>query len=292
MPLGVSVSLSALGPEGRFRFGSVRVWGTVGFLVLVVAFPSILDLVAPPVAANGAVSEPRLATMFPIAGGLTLVAALVALRFGKTPMPKTRPADGDRPDLISNPALTRMLVFGFLAYLFLQGPMNFFPTYVRDRGGSLETVSALWLIMLIPEIPLVALTGAALRRIGARGLLAGGVFAGGVRWILCALTHEEWVIYPAQALHGALVAGLLVGGPLYVDVAVPERLRSTSQGLLAMAGVGIGGIASSIATGWILDRFGIDAVYLIGGLGALALSLATRWILPDPVQLDRGDLPP
>ena len=33
----------------------------------------------------------------------------------------------------------------------------------------------MWVLMLIPEIPLVALSGAGLRRLGARGLLALGV---------------------------------------------------------------------------------------------------------------------
>ena len=60
-----------------------------------------------------------------------------------------------------------------------------------------------------------------------------GVLAGGVRWTTCALTDNLELIYAAQLLHGAVVTGLLVGGPLYLEQVVPDRLRSTAQGILA-----------------------------------------------------------
>ena len=46
---------------------------------------------------------------------------------------------------------------------------------------------------------------------------------------------------------GVGVAGLLLGGPLYLDAVVPARLRSTGQALLSMVGVAAGGIASNAA---------------------------------------------
>jgi MFS family permease len=160
--------------------------------------------------------------------------------------------------------------------------MSLFPLYVRDRGGNLTTVGHMWIVMLLLEIPLVALSGAGLRRFGARGLLAVGVLAGGARWLACAISRDLAVLYPVQLLHGVVVAGLLLGAPLYLELIVPERLRSTGQGLLATAGVGLGGILSNAACGWLIDHIGIDATYAIGGLGGLALGAAVTWILPVP----------
>ena len=39
MPLAVSVTLAELGDAAMHRFGRIRAWGTVGFLILVVLFP-------------------------------------------------------------------------------------------------------------------------------------------------------------------------------------------------------------------------------------------------------------
>jgi PPP family 3-phenylpropionic acid transporter len=160
--------------------------------------------------------------------------------------------------------------------------MQIFPIFVRAHGGDLATIGRMWVVMLLLEIPLIALSGTALRRLGARGLLAVGVLAGGLRWTTCALTDHLGVIYAAQLLHGVVVAGLLLGGPLYLERVAPEPLRSTAQGLLAMVGVGIGGIISNMASGWLLERGGSDIPFLIGGIGGLVLGAAAGLILPVP----------
>ena len=95
------------------------------------------------------------------------------------------------------------------------------------------------------------------------------MLAGGLRWTLCATSDRFEVIYAAQLLHGVVVTGLLLGGPLYLEQVVPESLRSTGQGLLAMAGIGVGGIASNAVAGWLLDHGGANAPFLVGGLGAV-----------------------
>ena len=43
LPTAVAVTLGLVRDASRHAFGLVRVWGTVGFLVMVVAFPPLLD---------------------------------------------------------------------------------------------------------------------------------------------------------------------------------------------------------------------------------------------------------
>ena len=59
-----------------------------------------------------------------------------------------------------------------------------------------------------------------------------------------------------QLLHGVVVAGLVIGAPLYVEQCVPQQLRSTGQTSLTMLGFGLGGIVSNLATGWLVDVYG------------------------------------
>jgi hypothetical protein len=256
----------------------------VGYLVCVVGYPWLLDRFQPAVSSvpAGSVSEPALGSLFAAAAVLGILAAASTLalpRAGAVPISVAR---REWLDLHRHPPVAGILAFSFLAYLFLQGPMSLFPVYVRARGGDLDSLSRMWAVMLLPEIPLVALSGAGLRRFGARTLLGVGTVAGGLRWLVCGLSQDLGVVYAVQALHGVVVAGLLVGSPLYLEAALSDRLRSTGQGLLAMAGVGIGGIASNVITGWLIERLGPDAPYVIGGVGALVLGLALPAILPPP----------
>jgi MFS transporter, PPP family, 3-phenylpropionic acid transporter len=282
-PMMMSVSLAILRDAGRHAFGHVRAWGTTGFFILVVGFPWILsryrtgfraDAVTP------AVSQPGLEVMFPVTAAIVFVAALIAFFLPQKGVVGVRAARGDWRELLGNAAFLRFLFFALLAHFLLHGPMWFFPLFVRSRGGDLETIRGMWILMLLVEIPLVLSTGSGLKWLGARGLLTAGVFIGGLRWLLCALITDTQLLFAVQALHGVTVVGLNLGSPLYLDTVTPEKLRSTAQGTLSMISIGVAGIASNTAAGWLVDQGGTDALYLICGVGSLILGSLARWVLP------------
>ena len=282
-PLMNSVSLAILRDKGRHAFGRVRVWGTIGYFIIILVFPWFLEIYQQP---NGGrftdqeASQPGLGLMFPITAILVLLAALIAFFLPQKGAIALRAERGDWRELMRDRSFLRFLCFALSAHFLMHGPMWLFPLFVRSRGGDLETIRAMWILMLTFEIPLVLLTGSGLKRLGARGLLAVGVFAGGLRWTLSAILTDPTWLFAVQMLHGVTVVGVNVGSPLYLDTVAPERLRSTAQGILSMVGAGIAGIASNTAAGWLIDRGGTDALYLICGLGSLALGLMTVWLLP------------
>lgn len=286
-PMMTSVSLAILRDAGRHAFGHVRAWGTIGYFILIMVFPWIMQIFGAPLdqrVFDANVSQPGLGLMFPITASLVLVASFIAFFLPKKGAVALRAARGDWRELIHNRAFLRFLFFSLIAHFLMHGPMWLFPLFVRSRGGDLTTIRDMWVLMLLVEIPLVLSTGSGLKRLGARGLLGVGVLIGGMRWTLCALINEPTLLFAVQALHGVTVVGLNLGSPLYLDVVAPEKLRSTAQGILSMVGSGIAGIASNISAGWLMDRSGIDLLYLICGLGALALGALAWWILPDANQ--------
>ena len=282
-PILTSVSFGILRGAGPHAFGHVRVWGTIGFFVLVVGFPMLLNARRASVGlatAATTVSQPGLELMFPVMAALVLVAACVAVLLPKKGAVTLRAARGDWRELLGNRTFVRFLLFALIAHFLMHGPMWLFPLFVRSRGGSMETIRGMWILMLLVEIPLVLATGSGLKRIGARGLLAVGVLVGGLRWSLCALVVNPHLLFAVQALHGVTVVGLNLGSPLYLDAVAPEKLRSTAQGVFSMVSVGLAGIVSNIAAGWLVDRGGTDLLYLICGIGSLALGALAPWILP------------
>lgn len=290
IPTCVSVTLAVSGRSGPHAFGRIRVWGTVGFLMLVASFPWLLDLVEGSFDdVQTTVSEPALGIMFPLTGAMLLAAAAFAWALPRTELLAVRSHPGDWRRLLAHGPFLRVLAYALVGYLCLQGPMGMFAVFVRANGGSIDAVSRMWMLMVSLEIPLIAMSGATLARIGPRGLLGIGVLAGGIRWTVCGLAPSLTLVYVSSLLHGVTVAGLVVGGPLYVEAVVPERLRSTGQGILAMAGVSIGGIGSNLAAGWLLDHVGADAPYLAGGIGALVLVALLPVILPPARRLEVSD---
>ena len=252
IPSLVTVSLALVSDRRGVELGRVRVWGTVGFGLVVGTFPFVLDAWerwAPAVVAAApasAVSEPGLGLMFWLSSGLLVVAALLSLSLPRGGVEAIRAARGDWRLLLRHGPFLRLLIFLFVGYLCLQGPMALFPILVRAQGGGLDAVSRMWLLMLALEIPLVAWLGASVARVGLRGVIAIGMAAGGLRWLVSGFADDLAWVTAVQILHGVVVWGVVLGAPLYVDRIVPERLRATGQGLLAMIGVSLGGFLSNL----------------------------------------------
>jgi PPP family 3-phenylpropionic acid transporter len=285
MPLALSVTLAVVQLDGRHAFGIARAVGTVGYLVLVVTFPlalQALSLAGDADASATARAFARLDLMFPAVAALTVVAGAIAWTLPHQGAVAARAGRGGLAALLRHGPLLRVLAFTFVAYLFLNGPIQLFPLFVRSLGGGVEDVSRMWVWMLLLEIPLVAWSGSLRTRLGARGLLVIGVVASGLRWAGSAFVDDMSVATALGLLHGVAVLGLGLGGPLYVEEVVPEVLRSTGQALLSAIGIGLGGILSNLACGWLFDRAGAQATYLACGLCALALALVAPLVLPVP----------
>jgi len=285
LPITISVSLAALREAGPYGFGFVRVWGTVGYFMLVLAFPWMLTRYQ---AANGlipkstAVSEPGLEIMFVATAALVALSALLGLFLPRGGAISLRAGRGEWKLLMNNGVYRQFLVFSFGAYLSSYGPMWLFPIFIRSRGGDVETIRGMWIYMLAIEIPLILATGSGLKRLGARGLLGIGVFVNGLRWLLCAFISDMDLLYFVQTLHGVTVVGLLMGGPLYLDIIAPEKLRSTAQAILSTVGAGIAGIVSNLGSGWLLDHTGINVLYALCGASSAILGALVCWMLPRP----------
>ena len=280
MPMALSVSLAVLQHDGRHAFGIARSVGTFGYLVTVVAFPLVLRAATGDAQPAPGGAPAALGWMFPAIALLALSSGTVAWtlpRAGGVTLRATHP--GVRR-LVGNGPLVRLLAYVFCAYLFLNGPIQLFPLFVRSLGGGVDALSRMWVLMLLLEIPLMAWVGGLRLRLGARGLVAMGVVASGLRWAGSAFVQDLDVASVLGVLHGIAVVGLGIGAAVYVEEVVPDDLRSTGQGLLAAVGIGLGGILSNVACGWLFDRLGAQATYLGCGLGALLLGLATPLVLP------------
>ncbi len=280
-PTAMSVSLGALAEGGAHRFGRLRLFGSLGFVIAAVATPLAIEALQTWRGLErdvGEPSEPGLGAIFLAFGALSAAAGVAALWIPTGGALHVRASPGDWHALRWNRPFLWQLAFSFLSFAFIEGPMFLFPVFVREHGGDLSTVSQMWLLMTVLEVPLLLASSAALLRFGPRALFFVGLFASGVRWALCGFSDDLRVLYAAQLLHGVAVAGFL-GPAFYVDAVVPERLRSTGQAGVALA-TSLGIVLSVAAGGWLVEHVGIATPYQLGGIGAIALAALIPFALP------------
>lgn len=286
LPTCVSVSLASLPDASPRSFGHVRVMGTLGFAASVGLLPFVLAALPGP---EGAGELLRLRIAFPLAGACVAIAAAVSLLLPTRGVIAVRADRGDWRGLLSNGAFLRILAFTFLTYFFTQGSMVLFPILVHAQGGGIEAISRMWLLMLSLEVPLVFAFGAGVARIGPRGVIAIGTLAAAVRWTTSGFADDLRLVHLAQVLHGVTVWGIILGVPFYVDRVVPERLRATAQGMLAMVGISLGSILSNLGAGWLTEAFGPTVPARIAGVASLFLLAAAPFVIPPLREPGRGD---
>jgi PPP family 3-phenylpropionic acid transporter len=282
----MSASIAALDEDGSHRLGRVRVWGTLAYGLVVVTFPLCLAALTgvgiTPGIANPGSSEPVLGWMFVGASAFAAVGGVAALAIPRTHATRVRAHAGEWLQLLREPNLLRALTFGFLAYMSMQGPMHMFPILVRSHGGEVDAIAHMWIWMIALEIPLVFVLGRSVELLGKRGIVAIGIGASAIRWLVSGLTGDMTVLTAVQILHGVTVWGVMMGMPVYIDALVPNRLRSTGQAAFGFVGAGLGAVASNFTSGWLVDVGGAGAPAIAGGALGLAALLLVPLLLPRP----------
>ncbi len=281
-PMLTGASMAVLQEKGSRAFGLARSFGTAGFLASVLVFPWILRIAGSGEDASGNASEVPLGLMFGAMAILSALNALVALALPHSEKLELRSTPGDHRRLLRHVPLRRLLVVLFLAFSLVIGPLNLLPLLVLERGGSLETIAWMWLIMLLVEVPMVARSGVIISRLGVRAVMILGFSVEGCRWLLSAWTTDLGWLLAVQGLHAFGVVALHVGAPVYLDAIVPARLRSTGQAWQSIAGMSAGAIVSNVAAGYLFQLAGPTILCLTSGLGTVALVVLIVCFLPQP----------
>jgi MFS family permease len=120
-------------------------------------------------------------------------------------------------------------------------------------------------------------------------VIAIGTLAAAVRWTTSGFAEDLRLVHLAQVLHGVTVWGIILGVPFYVDRVVPERLRATAQGMLAMVGISLGSILSNLTAGWLTEAFGPTVPARLAGVASLVLLAALPWVIPPLREADPRD---
>jgi nucleoside transporter len=122
-----------------------------------------------------------------------------------------------------------------------------------ENKMSLGQASEFVFMLLIPF---------AFRKFGVKWILIVGLIAWIIRFMAFGYGNieNEWLLYIAIVLHGVCYDFFFVTGQIYTDSKAGEKYRSSAQGLITLATLGIGqGIGSWIA-GMVADMYTVNGV--------------------------------
>lgn len=239
------------------RYGRVRVWGSLGFVLAVLAFGLVFE-----------------------SFGIALFPWVVLACYGWLSVVALRLPSGDEPghDSSATPpvlsVLRRPAVAWFFASIFFTvlahtGLYTFFSLYLDQMGHGKTTVGMLWAVAAAFEIAFFWWQGRLFPSITPHTWLKWAAVAALLRFAATAAFGSHlMVLVLAQMTHAISFGAHHAACIALVSRHFPGALRGRGQALYSVLGYGSSGVIGGVAGGWLSSRHGFAAVFWAASVAA------------------------
>ncbi|MDD9265694.1 MFS transporter [Paenibacillus sp. GCM10023248] len=232
-------------------YGSVRVWGSIGFSGVALISGLLLDEL-------GGVSR------IPYFYWVLWIFPFVLLAFIKD-----EHSSGQQRITLNAIGIifrSKSFLWFMLMVLIISIPhrMNdaLLGLYLNKLGATDAMVSWAWAIAACSEIPVFALINRYIHRYHELTVLGIVAVIYTIRWILYAVITDPWVLIGLQVTQMLTFAVLWIVAVQYVVRLLPEQFGSTGQSILAMVFMGLAGIIGGSVGGWLSEQWGGASMYV------------------------------
>ncbi len=268
LPQFEATTMSLLGSDSH-RYGSIRLWGSVGFILSVVGVGALLD--------EHGVEVIPVAILIMLLGAW-LATLLVPREGSVVPVKSRQPISA----VLLRPEVLVVLTVCFLLQL-SHGPYyTFYTIYLEEHGYGRGLIGQLWALGVVAEIGVFLFMYRLLPRYGARLLLLISLALTTLRWLLVAW-GVEWlmVLLFAQLLHAASF-GIYHAVVIHlIHKFFTGQHQGRGQALYSSISFGAGGAVGSLASGYLWESAGAGITYSAAAITSLlAWLLVWRFIKP------------
>ena len=248
------------------RYSKIRLWGSIGFIITVVALGRLFEWLS--------------LDVYPVA----LVVIMAAIVLSSLWVPNAQPLQGHR--LAGEGFLKQLRSPGVLAFYacvalmqMSHGPYYTFLTLHLERlGYSRGVIGMLWALGVVAEVLVFLVMSRILTRFSVRRVLIASFLLAAVRWVLLGTFADFlWVLLFAQILHAATFGSFHAAAIHFVQRSFGARQQGQGQALYA-ALAGTGGALGALYAGYSWNALGPAFTFSIASVAALAAAviIATR----------------
>lgn len=271
-PFCDALSLEYLERESRREeFGSLRLWGSVGFAVTSLAI--------------GALVIGESVWLITYLYSATMAAmGIVTATLPDTPHTERATWGGGGAALWGSSVFLRLLVGVVLLGTTLGVANNFLIVYLDALGAEGWVSGATFALAGLLEVPLMGYARHLIERFGLRRVLVAGVALQPLRWLLYIVITIPLLVIPTQLFHSIAMLSLLIAGVLFADQLLPSQWRATGQTAYSAALHGIGPTIGVFSAGVIYEHAGLAMVWWACAAANLLGALIVAWAVRPPRQ--------
>lgn len=261
LPLVEATTLSHL-REGTERYGKIRLWGSVGFILVVVGVGALLDHL--PI-------RTLLWVILGLLAGIVLFARFIPEAEGSV----TQAEHVSLKSVLKRPEVIALLVAAMLMAA-AHGPYyTFFTIHLVEHGYSKGVAGWLWALGVLCEIGIFLIMPRVFRRVRVETVLLVTLVVAAVRFLIVGWLAESlaWLLF-AQVLHALTFGAYHASAIALVHRHFWGRNQARGQGLYNSLAFGIGGTAGSLYAGAVWDSAGAGITFTV----AAACAALAAWI--------------
>jgi MFS transporter, PPP family, 3-phenylpropionic acid transporter len=252
LPIVEAITLGSLAGQSG-RYGPIRLWGSIGFMAVVLAGGVWLDYqplsTLPAMLVAFMLAALAVALAFP-AGSPRAVAQRSALRF-------TAPARA-------------LLAAGFWSAVAHGALYAFLSLHLEALGYSATAIGMLWTLGVAAEIGVFICLPQIFRRFSLSTILVASLAAGVVRFAMIGwAAGEVGVVLLAQVLHAATFGSFHAAAVAAVHRVFPEGAQARGQALFSGVSYGAGAAAGLALSGWAWQLGGAALAFSVAALASL-----------------------
>lgn len=263
-----ALTLESLG-ELSSRYGHVRLWGSVGFVLTVCVIGYLLDFVSIML-----VPWAMLVTLW-----LIWLSTLLLPDHSCVTREGAVNGVGGLWRLVCQPPVLVFFLCSFLMQL-SHGPYyTFFTIYLDQLGIARVWTGALWSLGVVAEIALFMVMHRLLGRFSLRNIIVGSLFLAALRWLLIAYFAQQWpVLLFAQLLHAATFGAFHAASIAWVHKNFRHGHSGQGQALYSSVGFGAGWALGAVLAGLLWNQLGPITFLWAATVALLAMIVAFKWL--------------
>ncbi|MBS0496271.1 MAG: MFS transporter [Proteobacteria bacterium] len=264
LPLMEAITLSHL-ENATDKYGRIRSWGSVGFVLAVVGIGYLLEKV-------------EIAWLLWVVLGLKLGIVIFSYHIPEKEIMRHTAGLHSVRQICLRPEVMAFLLSSLLM-LFAHGAYyTFFSIYLVEHGYDKGFVGWLWATGVICEIGIFFIMPWLMRHFRLKHILIFSFACAMLRFVLIG-QYADWpiVIVFAQILHAATYGAHHIAAMMVIHQFFQGRHQAKGQAIYTSTAYGVGGALGAVCSGYTWDWLGAEITFLISAAAALAGLVLIAW---------------
>lgn len=265
--------------EDRSRFGRLRVWGSISFIISALFVGWLAD-------------RAGIRSLFFVLIPALLVTGIIGLGLRSLSAETTLPRLGSLAAVFRSAPLMRFMAAALVVWTSNSAINSFFSVHLQQIGAPATLIGWAWAIGAAVEVPVMFAFPALSRRLGLERLVVIGAAFFVARAAAVTLVTDPVLATLTMALHGAAFSLMLVGCVAYVSRHAPRGAAASAQGVLSGMIYGLSMIIGPAFGGLLAGGLGLPGMFAIAGVGSAAGVIGLVWLFatadgraPSPVTV-------